>query len=259
MTAPDLRRIQAYLRVAAPQGRDHARIGPFLATFNRETDNPYLNYAIPDEDAAPTPEEIAALVAAYRQAERKPRLEYIPAVAPAGEAALLRARFEVEGRTPLMVYEPAAAATPPVPDGIELLAASTDEELTAAAAVQWEAYEESGPVAEHAVTGLRRTLDAGGIVVLARDAETGEPAGAGLCTGPHAGSTELAAVGVRPSFRRRGIAATMGAWLAERAAEAGLDNVFLMADTEAEARIYARAGFRAISDVLHIGRGADDR
>jgi ribosomal protein S18 acetylase RimI-like enzyme len=254
VTAADLRRIQSYLRVAAPRGRDHAQVGPFLATFNRDTENPYLNYAIPDDDAAPAPDDVAALVAAYREAERKPRLEYIPAVAPAVEAALRRAGFEVEARTPLMVYDATAAPAPRVPAGIELVAATTDDELRAAAGVQWEAYEESGPVAEHAVTGLRRTLQAGGIVVLARDSATGEPAGAGLCTGPHDGSTELAAVGVRPSFRRRGIAAGLTAWLAARAAERGVDNVFLMAESEEEARIYARAGFRAISEVLHISR-----
>lgn len=250
MTASDLRRIQSYLRVAAPRGRDHERIGPFLATFSRETDNPYLNYAIPDDDAAPAPDDVAALVAAYRERVRRPRLEYVPAVAPDVEARLLRAGFEVEARTPLMTYGP--AEPPPVPEGIELVAPGADDELRAAAAVQWEAYEETGPVAEHAVTGLRRTLDAGGIVVLARDAATGEPAGAGLCTGPHEGSTELAAVGVRPAFRRRGIAAAMTGWLATRAATQGLDNVFLMAESEVEARIYARAGFRAVSEVLHI-------
>jgi ribosomal protein S18 acetylase RimI-like enzyme len=252
MTASDLRRIQSYLRVAAPRGRDHARIGPFLATFNRETDNLYLNYAIPDDDAVPTPADVEALVAAYREAGRRPRLEYIPAVAPEVEAALVSGGFEVEARTPLMVYDPASGAAPPVPEGIELLAPATDEELRATAAVQWEAYEEGGPVADHAVAGLRRTLEAGGIVVLARDAETGEPAGAGLCTGPHEGSTELSAVGVRPRFRRRGIAAAMTGWLAARAVAQGLDNVFLMAEAEPEARIYARAGFRPIDEVLHI-------
>jgi ribosomal protein S18 acetylase RimI-like enzyme len=250
--ASNLIRIQAYLRVAAPRGRDSARIGPFLATFNRETDNPYLNYAIPDDDAAPTLDEIAALVAAYREQERRPRLEYVPSVAPRVEAALLEASFAVESRTPLMVYVPGSAPPPAVPEGIDLVAARTDDQLVAVAAAQWEAYEESGPVADHAIAGLRGTLAAGGLVVLARDAETGEPAGAGLCTGPHEGSTELSAVGVRPAFRRRGIAAAMTGWLAGRAAGQGLDNVFLMAESDVEARIYARAGFRTVSEVLHI-------
>ncbi len=44
-----LTEIQAYIRVAAPQGRDTARIGPFLATFDPGSALVYLSYAIPDD------------------------------------------------------------------------------------------------------------------------------------------------------------------------------------------------------------------
>ena len=132
MIAADLHRIQAYLRVAAPRGRDHARIGPFLATFTRESDNPYLNYAIPDDGAAPQREEIDALVAAYTQRNRKPRFEYIPAIAPKLEAALLDAGFEVEARTPLMVYGGKDASIDE-PEGIEIATATSNEDLQDAA------------------------------------------------------------------------------------------------------------------------------
>jgi ribosomal protein S18 acetylase RimI-like enzyme len=250
MSAADLCRIQAYLRVAAPRGRDHLKIGPFLATFNRESDNPYLNYAIPDDGGTPSRADIDALVDAYREHERKPRLEYIPSIAPAVEPALLAAGFEVETRTPLMTYAtPSAVAEP---DGIELVTATSDDELRDAATVQWEAYQESGPMPRSAVDGLRRTLQAGGIVVLARDTTSREPAGAGLCTGPHDRTTELAAVGVREPFRRRGIAAAMTQRLTAESLARGIDNVFLMAEGPAEERIYARVGFKTLSEVLHI-------
>jgi N-acetylglutamate synthase-like GNAT family acetyltransferase len=250
-SAADLRRIQSYLRAAAPRGREHAKIGPFLATYNRESTNPYLNYAIPDDDATPSEPDIDALVEAYRARNRKPRLEYVPSIAPSVEPALLAYGFTVEYRTPLMLHR----ATPdfvPTPDGIELVAAESDDDLTAAARVQWEAYAEEGPMPQRAADSLRRTLDAGGIVVLARDSRTGEPAGAGLCTGPHDATTELAAVGVRESFRRRGIAGAMTAWLTIEARRRRISNVFLMAQGAAEERIYARAGFESISEVLHI-------
>jgi ribosomal protein S18 acetylase RimI-like enzyme len=250
MTAGDLHRIQSYLRVAAPRGREHAQIGPFLATFTRDTDNPYLNYAIPDDDATPSPADVEALVTTYREHDRKPRLEYIPSIAPSVESALVAAGFEVEGRTPLMTFSGVPEAE--IPDGIELLAPSSDEELREAAAVQWEAYQEDGPAPQRAVDGLRRTLDAGGIVVLARDAKTGERAGAGLCTGPHEGATELTSIGVRETFQRRGIAAAMTRWLAEHMHAKGAGGVFLMAMGDREARIYARAGFEQQSVVLHI-------
>ena len=252
MGAAELQRIQSYLRVAAPRGRDHERIGPFLATFNRDSDNPYLNYAIPDDGATPSADDVAALVNAYRARARKPRLEYVSSLAPAVEPALLAAGFEVEGRLPLMVYR--GGVEKPVPDGIEVLAATTDDELRGVAAVQWEAYEESGPVPERAVDGLRRTLEARGLVVLARDAVTGEPAGGGLCTSPHEGATELTSIGVRERYRRRGIAEAMTRLLAREIQARGCDGVFLMADGPPEERIYARAGFVTISDILHISR-----
>src|SRR6266542_201963 len=117
----ELLRIQAYLRVAAPRGREHEQIGPFLATFSPATDNPYLNYAIPDDGATPSESDTAALAEAYRGRERKPRLEYIPSLASAVEPALLAAGFEAEGRLPLMTY--AGGAEAPAPDGIEIVEA----------------------------------------------------------------------------------------------------------------------------------------
>ena len=109
---------------------------------------------------------------------------------------------------------------------------------------------------DSAVAALRRTADAGGVVVLARDVETGEPAGAGLCVAPYEGVTELAAIGVREQFRRRGIAAGMVGWLTDAALAKGMTLVFLMAQSTAEARIYARAGFVELGEVLHISLSA---
>jgi ribosomal protein S18 acetylase RimI-like enzyme len=140
----------------------------------------------------------------------------------------------------------------PSPQGIELLEATSDEELRGVADVQWEAYGEEGGAPERVVDGLRRSITAGGLVVLARDTETGEPAGAGLCTGPHDGATELTSVGVRSAFRRRGIAEAVARRLASELRARGNDGVFLMAAGEREARIYERAGFATISEIVHI-------
>jgi ribosomal protein S18 acetylase RimI-like enzyme len=104
------------------------------------------------------------------------------------------------------------------------------------------------------VDGLRRTLEAGGLVVLARDVETGEAAGGGLCTGPYERATELTSIGVRERFRRRGIAEAMTRRLAGEMQARGNDGVFLMAAGAAEVRIYERAGFATISDILHISQ-----
>jgi ribosomal protein S18 acetylase RimI-like enzyme len=189
-------------------------------------------------------------VRAYRARERRPRLEYIPSLAPEVERVLLAAGFEVEGRLPLMTY--AGGADVLTLDGIELIEARSDDELRGVAAVQWEAYGESGTLPQRVVDGLRRSVDAGAVVVLARDAATGEPAGGGLCTGAYEGATELTSIGVREPFRRRGIAEAMAGWLAREMHGRGNDGVFLMAAGEREARIYERAGFETVSEILHI-------
>jgi ribosomal protein S18 acetylase RimI-like enzyme len=243
--------IQAYIRVAASSGRDTERIGPFLATFSRRGDNPYLSYAIPDDGAIPSPDEVAALIAAYRRRGRTPRLEYLPSMAPAVEAALLAAGFVVEGRLPLMVCPPGAQRDMPTPTGIELLAPRTDDELLAMIAAQNEAYGEPAPT-QADVAGPRANLDAGGIAILARDAATGEAAGGGICTAPASGATEIAGIGVRSAFRRRGIAGAMTARLVREAFAAGITTVFLTPGHDEERRIYERAGFVTTSEILHI-------
>ncbi len=69
---------------------------------------------------------------------------------------------------------------------------------------------------------------------------------------PEAGASELTSIGVRPVFRRRGIAAAMTSWLAERMPDRGADLVYLTAAGEAEARIYARVGFERIGEALYV-------
>jgi predicted GNAT family acetyltransferase len=246
------RRIQAAILANAVRWRESIRTGPFTATFDRGEDNRYLNYAVPDPGATPSLDDVAELVAAYRQRARVPRLEYIPQLASAVEAVLVAAGFQVEGRLPLMTCARIEDVQRTAVDGIELVAPASEEDYRGAASAQWEAYGEQGRPAQHAVDSLRRTVAAGGVAVLARDSETGEPAGAGSCTAPEGGLTELTSVGVRLAFRRRGIAAAMTGWLAERAFAAGMTGVFLMAAGQAEARIYERAGFAGRSEVLHI-------
>ena len=243
--------MQGSILAAASGGREVEDIGPFAATFDPRDANPYLNYAVPSEDAEPTPTEVQALTVAYRERQRRPRLEYIPVLAPRVEQALREEGFEQEGRLPLMLAGMPRSSRVP---GIELVTAERDEDFAAAAAVQWEAYEEQPPVPQRVVDGLRGTSDRGGVVCLARDAATGRPAGAGLCVAPEQGFSELTSVGVRPPFRRRGIAEAMAAWLTAEAATRGIEHAFLMARGESEARIYERAGFRRCGEVLHISR-----
>jgi ribosomal protein S18 acetylase RimI-like enzyme len=213
-----------------------------------------LSYAIPEAAATPSAADVAELVDAYRARARTPRLEYIAELAPAVEPQLVALAFAVEGRLPLMTCASATEIRERDVPGIELVAPFSEEDFRAVASVQWEAYDEDGIPPERVVDGLVRTAENGGVVMLARDSQTQEPAGAGLCTAPYEGLAELTSVGVREPFRRRGIAAALASRLAGDAFAKGMTGVFLMAKGEAEERIYARAGFVTRSDVLHISR-----
>ncbi|BAZ27077.1 hypothetical protein NIES4073_79930 [Kalymmatonema gypsitolerans NIES-4073] len=245
--------IQAYLRFAASRQRNTERIGPFLATFSDHNDNPFLNYAIPDDVATPSSADVAALITAYERRSRIPRLEYIAHLAPAVEGALLTAGFVVEGRLELMTCIPGLEQILPLPPDIELVVPVTDAELLATVAVQNEAYGAPLPSSD-AVVRLRASLAAGQIAVLARVTATGEPVGAGVCSVPDSGMTEIAGIGVRVPFRRQGVAGALTTRLVREAFDVGVSVAFLMAAHEAEGRIYIRAGFSPIGEILHISR-----
>ncbi|MEH1997156.1 GNAT family N-acetyltransferase [Nostoc sp.] len=65
-------------------------------------------------------------------------------------------------------------------------------------------------------------------------------------------TTEIAGIGVIPSFRRRGVAGALTTRLVQEAFNTGVTVAFLMAAHEAEERIYKRAGFSTIGEILHI-------
>lgn len=246
-------RIQSYLRVAASHQRDTERIGSFLATFSRSSDNPFLNYAIPDDNATPTPADVTALIVAYEKRSRKPRLEYIAQLAPNVKEVLIDAGFRVEGHLPLMTCASGAEQILPVPPGIELILPVSDADLLATVAVQNEAYGDPPPDLA-SIARLRSSLAAGAIYVLARITATGEPVGAGVCSVPSNQTTEIAGIGVRAAFRRQGVAGSLTTRLVQEAFAAGVSVPFLMAAHEAEKRIYARAGFSVVGEILHISR-----
>ncbi len=245
--------IQQYLRAVTARGRDIERIGPFQATFSRSSTNPFLNYAIPDDDAEPSAHEVEQLIRAYEGRGLHPRLEYFTTCAPRVEAPLAAAGFVMEGRLALMTCRSGDERELPIPLGIELVRPQTDEELIDLRTVQHEAYGEAKPPNKGDVEGVAANLRAGGMAVLARVSETREPVGAAEYTPALQGFSELTSVAVRTRFRRRGIAAAMTAWLLRVAFDAGVAVPFLMAD-EAEERIYTRAGFRTTSHILHISR-----
>lgn len=241
--------VHAFLRANA--GPDAPRVGPFTLRFDDHSDERFFNYAIPDDGAAPAAGEVEALVAAFRERERTPRLEYVPRAAPKVEGALLSAGFTPEGRFPLLVCSPGDVVDAPADPSVRVSLAGAGDDLWGAARVMDEAFGSSGTT-EHDVARLRRIVEGGGLVAVAVDTATGAVVGAGQNERPHRGVAEVASIGVLPSHRRRGIAGAITALLTRAGGDAGIATSFLTPADDGAARVYVRVGYRKVGEALYI-------
>jgi ribosomal protein S18 acetylase RimI-like enzyme len=242
------RRIQAYLRAFALRMEDHERIGPFLAGFDAGSDNLYRNYAVPDDDATPTADEINAFVAAFARRKRVPRLEYVAEAAPHVEPALTAKGFVVEDRFPLLVCGPGMLRGAHA-DDVDIVITRSEADIVAAAEVGADAY--GGEVYPDP---LRRLVQQGGVLALARDRKTGLAVGAGMATPAHEGTSEVAGIGVRSAFRRHGIAGALTGAITREAFARGVSLAWMVPGHDGAGRVYARAGFTQASEQLHISK-----
>lgn len=241
--------MQSYLRRSAASGRSTAQVGPFLATFSPHSTNQFLNYGIPDDGAEPTAADVAALTAAYRSRDLLPRLEFLGDTAPAAEAALLAAGYEVERRVPLMRC--AVVRRPPAPSGIELAAPASARDLAGLVDAQHEAFDVP-PATPEEVDRAWQSLRGSGFAVLARDLVTGATVGGGVAEAITDGTTEVAGIAVRASHRRRGIGAAITAYLTSATQAQGAHTVFLTPAGVPEQRVYASVGFEPTEDMIHL-------
>ncbi|QCI63919.1 GNAT family N-acetyltransferase [Phreatobacter stygius] len=247
-------RVSACLRATMNCGSNVFRLSPFTVMVDEASADPFRSYAIPDDGAEPNADGIAALVALFAAKDRTPRLEYIPDLAPAVLPCLETAGFRVERYLPLMTCSPTSLLPPPDLAGVDWLIVDDVADLAAAARVQNEAYGLVETLAAD-VERLRHVVAKGGAVALARAAGDGEPLGSGLYSPPHGGVAEIAAIGVRPAARRRGIGGGVTALLARRAMDKGVAFPFLMAAEDDDAwRTYQRIGFTDCGTMLHISR-----
>lgn len=236
--------IHAYLRAAGQASRPSVRTGPFLALLHPRSSNPFLNYAIPDDDAEPTAADAAALAQVFREHDRTPRLEYVHQAAPAVRERLVSAGFVFERELPVLMATPDDLTPVPAPVGFSVGVADTIDDHLGALIVGHEAYEDTDPPPDVAAAERRQVFGReGGFVVLARSLDDGEPAASAGCEPPYDGVTELSAVGTRPAYRRRGLAGAVTSRLAVEVARAGGRHLWLTPESIDAERVYGRLGF----------------
>ena len=145
-------------------------------------------------------------------------------------------------RKRLMVLATDDLRAPQIDDRIQVRRAEVDE-LDLVVELDVAAF--GGTVQEQRpwIAPLVRARD----VVIAIAEWGGVPAGTGyavLADGLAGPTVYVAGIGVRPEFRRRGLAAHMSAWLVEQAGSNRLAH--LHPDTDSAARIYERLGFAEV-------------
>ncbi|MFD4226022.1 GNAT family N-acetyltransferase [Streptomyces sp. NPDC058545] len=242
--------VQSHARTLAQRSPGHLRIGPFTVRHNPDWQLKYANYAIPDQGAEPTAADVQALIAAFRERDRMPRLEYLPGGAPAVEPALLAAGFTVENRAPILACALGDLLPPKPVDALVIAEPATDAEFDAAARVQHHGYGGTGEPEGGEAAWLRDAAAGGGVAALAT--VDGVPAGAGGCSVPVDGLTELAGLAVADTFRRRGIGAALSAHLTATAFARGCRVVWLEPGDADVERIYAGIGYLRIGEKLNI-------
>ncbi|BBH63508.1 hypothetical protein ACTI_01930 [Actinoplanes sp. OR16] len=228
-------------------------VGPFVAGLDPDTDSPWVNYATPQPDAKITVADVEALIAAFTEARRKPRLEYVTSTAPELEDLLLASGFTVEARQEYLICTPAFVTASPVPPGLRLKEPTTDPDRAALRAATNEAFGEAPQASETDVARLRHNQESGGIA-LAAVTEDDQCAGGGQAMPPQQGTSEIGGIGVREPFRGRGLGQAITARLTERIFARGIEIAWLEAGGEDSWRVYERVGFRPAGQRLYISR-----
>jgi ribosomal protein S18 acetylase RimI-like enzyme len=188
-------------------------IGPFRAIPGHPGEQAGFNYALPVDPLDGTlGDAIKALQARYRQLRQPLRIEFNETMWPRLAGALEQAAFVQESRNPLMACRPA---------GFHPFSATSVEVR----------FVEPDP----RFPSTRRAVGAVDGVVAGR-----------ASIGSIDGVAELYAVVTDPSFRRRGVAATVCSALVQRHFDDGGTLVFLDAENDGAVALYERLGFEHI-------------
>jgi ribosomal protein S18 acetylase RimI-like enzyme len=226
-------------------------VGPFVMGIDPTTTSPNINYATPRPGTAITAADVTALVAAFRAADRKPRLEYVTSCAPSLEALLAAAGFTVEARHTYLLCVAGTLKTPPTLDHFDLREPGTDVERAALISAQNEAFGDDPVASEADVARLRRQQGIGGVAVMAVT-DDGTCAGGGGAVPPTGAVSEVAGIAVRTPYRRRGLAGAITADLTRRLFTRGAEIAWLEAAGEESWRVYERVGYRPAGQRLYI-------
>ena len=207
-TKTDLRRLAQSLHEAAAATREAIATDGFTLFLARDTTNPFMSLAVPQEEPpVDWALALAALPAVFVAHRRSARIEAFAELHPALLRAAEAAGWRRAMTAPILTLSPEAlAAAPPAVGAFEWLAPDDTARLEALLRGSHLAYggSEDDPAALGWGPQLVRGLHQGTLLAGAADVEGVPRAGAVVQLGGSAG--ELAGVWTHPAFRRRGLA-----------------------------------------------------
>ncbi len=225
-------------------------MAPFTLFF--PTSETAVQRAIPDKSSGGELADILAQVrAVFEERDRSPHFQFLDEFAPDLPAALQASGFVEAWRSRMMVCTPATfRPAAPVP-GVTIKMLSVDSSIADvqegldANAQSFESDEP--PATEAQAEAFRGTLVHARAFTALLD---GVPVAAGMFTDPYDGLSELSGIGALPSYRRRGIGASVTTHMVRTAFEHDIEAVFLGAANEAAGRMYERVGFHPCATLL---------
>jgi len=233
-----IRAIQDALVEATSAGRATSRVGGFVVMLSLDDPMVWVNYAVPV--SAPTLGDVKALVPAFREAERVPRLEFSSTLWPDLPSLLEAEGFACTHRMPLMILP--ASEWQGETTGIETKSVGPED--------------------------VRRLKDLLGEVYGAPDQSSDESTKAGLASGRTKAALafldgqaaaggfaigtpkirEVAGIGTLEAFRRLGAAGAVIAHLLDGFFEEGGELAWLTPGHDHAKTLYERLGFRTVGE-----------
>jgi len=253
MTDTLLMRIEAFYDLVPRASAHTEQIGPFTL-FVADYGWPFYARPTLGERGSVTKADVLAVLERQQELGIPQAFEWLSDVSPDVLGPVEAAGLGLH-RCPLMVLDGEPPAQEPLvgvdirsiaPDELGLLAATraTIGLGFQAGGVDVGPDPDTDDEPSDQTTTAGRIRDGNLVQVTAIDQTSGDVLGGGAhVPRAEAGATELVGIAVKPSARRRGIGLALAAHLAADARRSGIDTVFLSADSDDVARIYARAGF----------------
>lgn len=246
-----LRRLQDALVKTVSADREVVQCGVFTLMLTPGESSPWLNYAVPTDDSAPSDESIDEMEAAFVARERQPRLEIIVDLWPIVVEALKQRGYATEMRVPLMLVTPQRPVVEPKPlSEVRLLGAQDD--FGPGIACGGAAFADDETVTDAAVERTRNGVASGRFLV-AEIERDGKVVGSGVAVGDDQ-VREIAGIGTRPEYRRQGIASAISEALVRVHFSRGGEIAWLTAGDDAAEAVYAGLGFERAGSQINLSK-----